>query len=198
MSGSRILTALACALCLALSCSCISMSYVPADKEKNYKPLTEEERSEIYYEESLIPGSAKERVLVGSAEASGSTSACTLTDIKNKLMDCARKHGANVVLVTEISHKDAGQVRSDQVKNLSSPTWTPADDSASNATAQRNNDLYMSGSDPDVPVYKITIKARFYRIGADKLAKEPLFLRSSGKSRRRTAPVQEQNLIRVQ
>lgn len=179
-------------------CGCISVSYVPADAEKVYTALGEDDRSEIYYEASAIPGKAGERVFVGSAEAEGSTSFCTLTDIKNKLMDRARKQGANVVLITEILHKESGMVRSDQVKNMDAPTWTPADDSASSVTAQRNMDVYMGNRDPDVPVYEITMKARFYRIPQGLLVKEPLILRGSSKPKRRTAPAKDDRAIRIQ
>ena len=176
---------------------CIRVNYIPAEKGRTFEPLEKEDHTEICYEESRIPGSAGNRVLLGSAEGKGSTSYCTLSGIKNKLLACAREAGANVVLVTEINHKEFGTVRSDQVKNLAAPTWTPVDDSGSNVTSQRNMDLYMTGNDPDLPVYEITVKARFYRIPKDLLVKDPVLLRGNPKPGRRTAPKKDDTTIRI-
>ena len=185
-------------MCLALCIpGCISMTYTPADSKKSFSELGKEDPSEIFYEESRIPGEKKDRVLIGSAEAAGSTSYCTLADIKNKLIARARKTGANAVLITEINHKQVGMVRSDQVKNLASPSWTPVDDSASNIDSQRNMDFYMSGKNPEIPVYEIAVKARFYRIPGKLLAKDPLLLRGNSKPGRKTVPGGDKTKLRI-
>ena len=176
---------------------CIRVSYVPAEKGKSFVPLAKEDNALICYEESRIPGTGKDRVLVGRAEGRGSTASCTLSEIKNKLLARAREAGANVVLITEINHKQSGVVRSDQLKNLAAPSWTPIDDSGSNIANQRNMDLYMTGNDPDVPVYEITVKARFYRVPGDLLAKDPVLLRGNPKPGRRSVLKEDKTSIRV-
>lgn len=185
-------------VCIVFSVSgCISVSYTPAKGGKSFAALGKDDRSEVYYEESRIPGDAAKRVFVGSAEASGSTSSCTQADIKDKLVKAARKVGANAVLITEIQHVKSGSVRGDQLKNIAAPSWTPIDDSASNVTAQRNMDLYQGESSTQVPVYDIHVKARFYRIDAGLLVREPLLLRSSGKSERRKKVANDRTTILV-
>ena len=77
------------------------------------------------------------------------------------------------------------------------PSWTPIDDSGSNIANQRNMDLYMTGNDPDVPVYEITVKARFYRVPGDLLAKDPVLLRGNPKPGRRSVLKEDKTSIRV-
>ena len=112
----------------------------------------------------------------GKAEASAYTSSYTLSDIKQKLIRMAKEHGANAILVVALDHELDGQVRTDQVKNMSGPTWTPVDDSASDAREQRYMDLYSSAKDGELPVYKITIKAVFYKVPEQAQLKEPVMV----------------------
>ena len=134
---------------------------------------------------------------LGKAVAWGNYQDVSRDRLEEYLKKEAAERGANVVLVTEINHKESGTVRSDQVKNLAAPTWTPVDDSGSNVTSQRNMDLYMTGNDQDLPVYEITVKARFYRIPKDLLVKDPVLLRGNPKPGRRTAPKKDDTTIRI-
>ena len=88
----------------------------------------------------------------------------------------ARERGANAVLILNIEHKLDGQVRTDQVKNMSGPTWTPVDDSSTDAQQQRYMDLYSSAKDGELPVYKITIKAQFYKLPDQSQPKERILV----------------------
>ena len=91
----------------------------------------------------------------------------------------ARARGANAVLIQNIEHKLDGQIRTDQVKNMSGPTWTPVDDSSTDAQQQRYMDLYSRAKDGELPVYKITIRAQFYKLPEQSQIKERLLLPDS-------------------
>ena len=129
-----------------------------------------------YYDKSQFPVPAKEQILVGDATASAYTSSYTLNDIKQKLIRMARARGANAILIQNIEHKLDGQIRTDQVKNMSGPTWTPVDDSSTDAQQQRYMDLYSRAKDGELPVYKITIRAQFYKLPEQSQVKERILV----------------------
>lgn len=165
------LTAAALAGMLGLLCACISTDY----KEiAEFPPLPKDIKVVTYYDKTQFPVPANEQILVGDASASAYSSSYTLSDIKQKLLRMARAHGANAVLILNIEHKVDGQVRTDQVKNMSAPTWTPIDDSSTDAQQQRYMDLYSRAKDGELPVYKITIRAQFYKLPHQEQVKEPL------------------------
>ena len=167
------LTALLAAGMLSLLCACIRTDY---ESIAEFPPLPNDIKVVIYYDKSQFPVEEKEQVEVGKATASAYTSSYTLSDIKQKLMRMAKEHGANAILVVSLDHQLDGQVRTDQVKNMSAPTWTPVDDSATDAREQRYMDLYSSAKDGELPVYKITIKAVFYKVPEQAQLKEPVMV----------------------
>ena len=167
------LTALLAAGMLSMLCACIRTNY---ESIAEFPPLPDDMRVVIYYDKSQFPVEEKEQVEVGKATAIAYTSSYTLSDIKQKLIRMAKAHGANAILVLSIEHELDGQVRTDQVKNMSGPTWTPVDDSATDAREQRYMDLYSSAKDGELPVYKITIKSVFYKIPEQAQMKEHILV----------------------
>ena len=161
---------------LGMLSACIRSEYQSAAE---FPPLSKDMKVVTYYDQSQFPAAENERILVGDASASAYSSSYTLNDIKQKLVRMARSHGANAILIQTIDHKVDGQVRTDQVKNMSAPTWTPVDDSSTDAQQQRYMDLYSVAKDGELPVYKITIKAKFYKLPERLLPKEHLLLPDS-------------------
>ena len=158
---------------LGLLCACISTDYKEAAE---FPPLPKDLKVVTYYDKSQFPVPAKEQILVGDVTASAYTSSYTLNDMKQKLLRMARARGAKAVLIQNIEHKVDGQIRTDPVKNLSGPTWTPIDDSSTDAQQQRYMDLYSSAKDGELPVYKITIRAQFYKLPEQSQVKERILV----------------------
>ena len=158
---------------LGMLCACIRSDY---QSVAEFPPLSPDMKVVTYYDKSQFPAPENEQIKVGDATASAYTSSYTLNDIKQKLVRMARSHGANAVLIQSIEHKLDGQIRTDQVKNMSAPTWTPVDDSSTDSQQQRYMDLYSRARDGELPVYKITIKAQFYKLPEKLLTKEHLLL----------------------
>ena len=154
---------------LGTLCACIRTDYKGIAE---FPPLPKDVKIVTYYDKSQFPVPAKEQILVGDITASAYTSSFTLNDIKQKLLRMARSRGANAILIQNIEHKLDGQIRTDQVKNMSGPTWTPVDDSSSDAKQQRYMDLYSSAKDGELPVYKITVRAQFYKLPEQSQVKE--------------------------
>ena len=184
---------------LGLLCACIRSDY---ESVAEFPPLSKDMKVVTYYDKSQFPAAENEQILVGNATASAYSSSYTLNDIKQKLVRMARSHGANAVLIQTIDHKVDGQVRTDQVKNMSAPTWTPVDDSSTDAQQQRYMDLYSRAKDGELPVYKITIKAQFYKLPESLLPKENLLLLDAEtpppKSQEREKPERADTEIRIQ
>lgn len=157
----------------ALLCSCISVDY---REIADFPPLPDDIRVVTYYDQTQIPVPEKERTLVGDATANASTASYSMQEIKQKLVRMARAHGANVILILAVDHKFTGHVRSDQVKNMLAPSWTTVDDSGSDIKQQREMNFYSSGKEPNLPVYRVTIKARFYKIPDRAQEKKNLWL----------------------
>ena len=167
------MTAAGLAAMLGLLCACIRTEYKEAAE---FPPLPKDLKVVTYYDKSQFPVPPKEQILVGDATASAYTSSFTLNDIKQKLTRMARTRGANAVLIQNIEHKLDGQIRTDQVKNMSGPTWTPVDDSSTDAQQQRYMDLYSRAKDGELPVYKITIRAQFYKLPEQSQVKERILV----------------------
>ena len=148
---------------------CINVEYIG---KKDLPPLPDDAKVVVYYEKTQFPVPEKERILVGDVTASASTASFRLSQIKDRVVSVARAHGANAVLIISIDHQKDGEVRSDQVKNQSAPSWTPVDDSSSDIQQAHNMDLATGAKDPDLPVYKITIKAELFKIPASSILKE--------------------------
>ena len=146
---------------LGLLCACIRVDYKAVAE---FPPLPKDLNIVVYYDKTQFPVPSKEQILVGNVTESAYTSSYTLNDMKQKLISLARARGANAILIQNIEHKVDGQIRTDQVKNMSGPTWTPVDDSSSDAQQQRYMDLYSRAKDGELPVYKITIRAQFYKL----------------------------------
>ena len=158
---------------LGLLCACIRTEY---KEVAEFPPLAKDLKVVTYYDKSQFPVPAKEQILVGDVTASAYTSSFTLNDIKQKLTRMARAYGANAILIQNIEHKLDGQIRTDQVKNMSGPTWTPVDDSSTDAQQQRYMDLYSRAKDGELPVYKITIRAQFYKLPEQSQVKERILV----------------------
>lgn len=169
----RKLTAAGLTVMLGLLCACIRVDYKAVAE---FPPLPKDLNVVVYYDKTQFPVPAKEQILVGNVTESAYTSSYTLNDMKQKLISLARSRGANAILIQNIEHKVDGQIRTDQVKNMSGPTWTPVDDSSSDAQQQRYMDLYSSAKDGELPVYKITIRAQFYKLPAQSQVKERILV----------------------
>ena len=180
---------------LGLLCACIRTDYKSIAE---FPPLPQDVKVVTYYDKSQFPAGANELVQVGDAEASAYSSSYTLNDIKQKLTRMARAHGANAILSLSIDHKVDGQVRTDQVKNMSAPTWTPVDDSSTDAQQQRYMDLYSRSRDGELPVYKITIKAQFYKLPERLQPKEQIIQSDITPPPKEKEPRVEEATIRVQ
>ena len=180
---------------LSLLCACIRTDY---QEVAAFPPLPNDIKVVTYYDKSQFPAPENEQILVGNASARASSSSYTLNDIKQKLIRMARARGANALLILGIDHKLDGQVRTDQVKNLSAPTWTPVDDSSTDAQQQRYMDLYSSARDGELPVYIITIKAQFYKLPDQFHAKEPIMLSEPPVAPRREETPEKEPQIRIQ
>lgn len=167
------IAALCCAGLAGLLCACINVDYT---QTAEFPPLPEDIRVVTYYETTQFPVPEKERILVGDVTAEASTASYTLAEIKQKLVRIARRHGANAILVQSIDHKFDGRVRSDQVKNMSAPSWTPVDNSASDIQEQQNMESYVNSKDGTLPVYRITVKAQFYKIPDQAHARERILV----------------------
>ncbi|MBO4633652.1 MAG: hypothetical protein J5858_17185 [Lentisphaeria bacterium] len=183
------------AVLLGLLCACIRTDYKSIAE---FPPLPQDMKVVTYYDRSQFPVPEKEQILVGDASASAYSSSFTLNDIKQKLVRMARARGANAVLIQNIEHKLDGQVRTDQVKNMSAPTWTPVDDSSTDAQQQRYMDLYSSAKDGELPVYKITITAQFYKLPDQVLVKERILLSEPLAEPRREETPEKEPQIRIQ
>lgn len=184
---------------LGMLCACIRSDY---QSVAEFPPLSKDMKVVTYYDRSQFPAAENEQILVGDATASAYSSSYTLNDIKQKLVRMARSHGANAVLIQSIDHKVDGQVRTDQVKNMSAPTWTPVDDSSTDAQQQRYMDLYSRAKDGELPVYKITIKAQFYKLPERLLPKDNHLLLDSETppppQQKREKPERVETEIRIQ
>ena len=167
------MTAAGLAAMLGLLCACISTEYKAVAE---FPPLPKDVNIVTYYDKSQFPVPDKEQILVGDVTASAYTSSFTLNDMKQKLTQMARERGANAILIQNIEHKLDGQIRTDQVKNMSGPTWTPVDDSSTDAQQQRYMDLYSRAKDGELPVYKITIRAQFYKLPEQSQVKERILV----------------------
>ena len=167
------MTAAGLAAMLGLLCACISTEYKAVAE---FPPLPNDVKIVTYYDKSQFPVPDKEQILVGDVTASAYTSSFTLNDMKQKLTQMARERGANAILIQNIEHKLDGQIRTDQVKNMSGPTWTPVDDSSTDAQQQRYMDLYSRAKDGELPVYKITIRAQFYKLPEQSQVKERILV----------------------
>ena len=167
------MTAAGLAAMLGLLCACISTEYKAVAE---FPPLPKDVKIVTYYDKSQFPVPDKEQILVGDVTASAYTSSFTLNDIKQKLTRMARAYGANAILIQNIEHKLDGQIRTDQVKNMSGPTWTPVDDSSTDVQQQRYMDLYSRAKDGELPVYKITIRAQFYKLPEQSQVKERILV----------------------
>ena len=180
---------------LGILCACIRTDY----KEiAEFPPLPKDMKVVTYYDRSQFPVPEKEQILVGDASASAYSSSYTLNDIKQKLVGMARAHGANAILILSIDHQRDGQVRMDQVKNMASATWTPVDDSSTDAQQQRYMDLYSNSKDGELPVYKITITAQFYKLPDQAQVKGRLLVPDSpNTARKRPEPKPQDAEIRI-
>lgn len=150
---------LAASVLLGMMSACISVTYTGVE---DLPPLASDAKIAVYYEKSLIPVPESQYTKIGEVTASASTASFTMTEIKARIIEEAREKGANGVLIQSVDMQKDGEVRSDQVKNLGAPTWTTVDNSASNIAQERELLIYSSGSDPDVPTYRITIRAMLF------------------------------------
>ena len=148
--------------------ACISVTY---EGMEDLPPLKSGARVGVFYEKNQIPVPESQWTKVGEVTASASTASFTMTQIKSRIIQEARDKGANGVLILSVDSLKTGEVRSDQVKNLSAPTWTTVDDSATNIAQSRDMLIYSSGSDPDLPTYTITIKALLFKLPESALKK---------------------------
>ncbi len=125
-------------------------------------PLPFGEKVTVYFSPEQIP--VKKYTELGTLTASAGTT-YTSAEVEAKIKNFARDKGANGVLITDIDRVYAGMARTDQINNQASYRWI-VDDSSGNSFRYFREDMldYSKRSQPEKPVYDITIKAKLLRL----------------------------------
>ncbi|MBR2365188.1 MAG: hypothetical protein IKA79_08295, partial [Lentisphaeria bacterium] len=80
-----------CGLFLLLSTGCIRVEYTG----KTLQALPEDARIAVLYNSAKLPLPPDKLEKVGSLSATASTASNTVNDMRNRIIECARSHGAN-------------------------------------------------------------------------------------------------------
>ena len=98
----------------------------------------------------------------GSIVAVSSSSGNTINDLRNRIIEEAKEHGANIVLFTSVEYTQAGDARSDQIRNVAAPGWDRVDNTQSNVRQEWNTFQYSDAKENYQTIYKVTMKADLY------------------------------------
>ena len=136
------------AFAMATLTACISIDYDGISDP----PLPSGEKVTLYFSADQLP--VKEYTVTYSS-----------AEVESKIRNFARDKGANGVLITDVDRIYAGMARSDQINNQASYRWI-VDDSSGNSFRYFREDMldYSKRSQPEKPVYDITIKAKLLRL----------------------------------
>ncbi|MBP5183261.1 MAG: hypothetical protein J6331_09580 [Lentisphaeria bacterium] len=152
-------------LALFLTTSCIRLEY----SGETLKPLDEDARVGVYYNASKLPLPPEKLKKVGTLSASSSTASHTVNDMRQKILECAREHGANVVLFTSVEYTPDGEARPDQIQNISAPGWDRVDNTETNVRQEWSAFLNTGRNETDIPIYKVKMNAVLYLAPAELL-----------------------------
>jgi hypothetical protein len=153
-SPKTCLNSLAIATAFAVCASCISVSY---DGESG-DPKAKRSDVQVFFDKSKIP--VKEYKVLGTAVVSG-PSIYSYSEVQVKLVDFARKQGADGVLVVSVDKQDDGTARGDQILGTGS-TGSPMTEGGINQTFvdQAQNTDPMAGKRSSEKTEAITITAQ--------------------------------------
>ena len=146
------------AFAMATLTACISIDYDGISDP----PLPSGEKVTLYFSADQLP--VKEYTVLGTLTASAGTTYSS-AEVESKIRNFARDKGANGFLITDVDRIYAGMARSDQINNQASYRWI-VDDSSGNSFRYFREDMldYSKRSQPEKPVYDITIKAKLLRL----------------------------------
>lgn len=158
-------------LLLICSCSCIRVEYT-GTADPPLAPLADDANIVVCYSFEKLPAPLEMLKKAGTLAASGSTASTTVNDMRNKIMECARLHGANVVLFTSVEYIPDGGARADQIQNISAPGWDRVDNTRTNVKQEWRAFLYAGKDEQQVPIYTVKMKADLYYIPAERLKRK--------------------------
>ena len=148
---------------ITLTTGCIRVEYTGTP----LSPLGEDAKVAVYYSMDKLPAAVDKLQKAGSLTASGSTASTTVNDMRNKIIECARAHGANIVLFTSVEYIPDGGARADQIQNISAPGWDRVDNTATNVKQEWSAFLYSGEQEPEIPIYTVKMKADLYLAPAE-------------------------------
>ena len=146
--------------------ACTSIEFIPAEK---LPPLPEDTRMGVFYDPAKLPMPVGQLKKAGSLVAVSSSSGNTINDLRNKIIEEAREHGANIVLFTSVEYTQAGDARSDQIRNVAAPGWDRVDNTQSNVRQEWNTFQFSDAKENYQTIYKVTMKADLYYAPLDVL-----------------------------
>ena len=148
----------AAAVILTLA-ACTNIEFTPAEK---LPPLPEDTRMGVFYDPAKLPLPVEKLKKAGSIVAVSSSSGNTINDLRNRIIEEAKEHGANIVLFTSVEYTQAGDARSDQIRNVAAPGWDRVDNTQSNVRQEWNTFQYSDAKENYQTIYKVTMKADLY------------------------------------
>lgn len=146
----------ACSLAFALPfflAACESIRY----EGKIFPALPPDTPVVIYHSERDVPRPFQ---VVGHGEYTAPPG-MGLPEILRLFRKTARKRGVTGLLITSVRKVFSGDVRKDQAENEPPVDLWPVDDSNSADQYQFDTILYSSGSDPEIRLYRIQVRADF-------------------------------------
>lgn len=146
--------------------ACTNIEFTPAEK---LSPLPEDARMGIFYDPAKLPLPVEKLKKAGTIVAVSSSSGNTINDLRNKIIEEAREHGANIVLFTSVDYSQAGDARSDQIRNIAAPGWDRVDNTQSNVRQEWNTFQFSDAKENYQTIYKVTMKADLYYAPQDVL-----------------------------
>lgn len=165
---------LAACLLMFAGAGCVNIQFTETTK---LPPLSEDARIAVFYNPAKLPVPIKEMQKAGSVEVSSFDTGNTGNDLRNKIISCAREHGANVVLFTSVEYIPDGEARADQIRNISAPGWDKVDNTSTNVRQEWNAFQNSNSSDPEIPTYTIRMKADLYLAPASLLKRKEVPLK---------------------
>ena len=148
----------AAAVILTLA-ACTNIEFTQAEK---LPPLPEDTRMGVFYDPAKLPLPVEKLKKAGSIVAVSSSSGNTINDLRNRIIEEAKEHGANIVLFTSVEYTQAGDARSDQIRNVAAPGWDRVDNTQSNVRQEWNTFQYSDAKENYQTIYKVTMKADLY------------------------------------
>lgn len=140
---------------LLLTGACTVYDYDGISRE----PLDSDAKVRIFTSEEQTPVSGEKLGVLRFTSNAGATSG----DIYKALMNQAREHGADIILIRKMAKIPAGKAREDQLRNEQAPSWNRIDNSTTSARYMTNTIEYADVSDPEKTIYRTEVEAEFLR-----------------------------------